>query len=87
MSQPPRRTPALLGDHPGEIVDRDDAPLLWLGEATPHLMASLMHAGAHGALHVRSDDGSHRAVWIQRCWLDVGEGKMVVELTERRRPS
>lgn len=87
MRLPDSRTPATLDAHEGELLDRADAPLLWLGEMTPDLLADLMRSGSHGAVRVRSVDGEAQEVWIQRCWYDVEEGKMVVQLHERSDPS
>lgn len=77
----------MLDTHDGELVDRADAPLLWLGEMTPQLLADLMRSGSDGSLRVRAPDGDAQEVWIQRCWYDVEEGKMVVQLHERSAPS
>ncbi len=87
VSLPDSRTPATLDAHDGELLDRADAPLLWLGEMTPQLLADLMRSGSHGAVRVRALDGEAHDVWIQRCWYDVEEGKMVVQLHQRSDPS
>lgn len=81
------RTPARLAAHDGELVERRDGPALWLGDVTPTLLASLMRTGSDGGLRVQPDGAEAREVWIQRCWYDVEEGKMAVQLRERGQPS
>ena len=84
---PMLRTPARLAAHDGELVERGDGPTLWLGDMTPTLLAALMRSGSDGAVQVRPDGRDAREVWIQRCWYDVTEGKMAVQLRERSAPS
>ena len=83
MNAPKVRTPAHLADHLGELVREDERTLVWRGEITPTLVADLMRSGSRGEVRVQPSDGEGRSVWIQRCWFDVGENRMVVQLRER----
>lgn len=83
VNEPKVRTPAHLADHPGELVREDDRTLVWQGEISAGLLANLMRSGSEGEVQVRPADGAALAVWIQRCWFDVGRGRMVVQLRER----
>lgn len=87
MTFPISRTPATLAAHEGELVERHDAPPLWLGDMTLELLADLMRSGSTGAVRMSAGDGGGRDMWIQRCWYDVEEGKMAVQLFERPAPS
>lgn len=80
-------TPAVLARHEGELVDRGLGHALWLGAVTPTLLADLMREGASGPVQVQPEGRQAREVWIQRCWFDVAEGKMAVELRDRGTPS
>lgn len=75
-----QRTPARLNGHVGTLVEREDASLLWQGELSQDLMTDLMTLGSCRAVRIDSERLGDRDVMVQRCWYDVEQGRLVVQL-------